>query len=99
MKTLSFHAFTLLLTLSLSSLFLVACGDEEEVVTADTDVADDTDVVEVDSDSEDSTPEGSGPGVPPDEGSAGEGSTTDPGEGSGVEPEEGSAPGAEGSGT
>jgi hypothetical protein len=88
MKTLSFHALTLLLTLSLSSLFLVACGDEEEVVTTDT---------------EGSTPEGSGPEVPSDECLTEEGSgqvsTDGSGDGSGAGPEEGSASGCEGSST
>jgi hypothetical protein len=85
MKTLSFHALTLLLTLSLSSLFLVACGDEEEVVTTDT---------------EGSTPEGSGPEVPPDacltQGGSGQPPTNGSGDGSGAELGEGS--GCEGSG-
>jgi len=94
MKTLSFHALTLLLTLSLSSLFLVACGDEEEVVTTD------TDVVEVDSDAEGSTPEGSGPEVPPDacltQGGSGQPPTNGSGDGSGAGLGQGS--GCEGSG-
>lgn len=63
------------------SVYLAACGgDEEEVTPVDTDVAADVDVVE------DSTGEGSAPVEPDAEGSAQEDST-----------EEGSAPVEEGS--
>lgn len=81
MNTFSFRIFTLFFALLVLSVYLAACGgDEEEVTPVDADVAADVDVVE------DSTSEDSGPVEPDAEGSTQEGST-----------EEGSAPTEEGS--